>query len=189
MPDIVADRIPQRTLYTERLTLRALSEADWPDVLRLAGNPAVSRWSSAIPHPLPPGAARGWIVESEAERQRGEAITFAIVDTAAGRFLGGITLRVDRIKRQGDVGFWFGQEHWGKGFATEALARMIAFGFEELALDDIIALALEENLGSLRVQKKAGMIDEGLVSQSRCADAHGDAPVRLARITRAQFHG
>lgn len=193
MPDIEADPldgpIDQPTLQTERLTLRALKASDWHEVDRLASDHEVSRWTSAIPHPLPSGASQGWIAESEAERQRGEAITYAIVRRSDRRFLGGITLRVERSARQGDVGYWLGLDHWSQGYGTEALKRVIAFGFDTLVLDDIIALTLAENAGSLRIQEKAGMIDEGVTGLWHGAIEHEDAPVRLSRIRREAFHG
>src|SRR6187549_1659457 len=36
--------------------------------------------------------------------------------------------------RQGDLRYAVHPDHWGKGFATEALRRILEFGFEDLSL-------------------------------------------------------
>lgn len=60
-----------------------------------------------------------------------------------------------------DVGFRFLPEHWGRGYATEAARASIAFGFETLGLNKIIALVLPENTASVRVIEKLGMSPAG----------------------------
>jgi RimJ/RimL family protein N-acetyltransferase len=63
-----------------------------------------------------------------------------------------------------DVGFRFLPEYWGRGLATEACNASIAFGFDALQLDRIIALVLPENIASIRVLEKVGMLREGEIS-------------------------
>jgi RimJ/RimL family protein N-acetyltransferase len=62
-----------------------------------------------------------------------------------------------------EVGYRFVKEHWGNGYATEAATASIAFGFEELGLDRIVAVALPENTASRRVLEKCGLVEIGLV--------------------------
>ena len=61
-----------------------------------------------------------------------------------------------------EVGYRFLKDHWGRGYATEAAAASIAFGFEELGLDRIVAVALPENTASRRVLEKCGLTEMGL---------------------------
>ena len=56
-----------------------------------------------------------------------------------------------------DVGFRFLPEYWGRGLATEACLASIAFGFDVLELQQIIALVRVDNGASIRVLQKAGM--------------------------------
>jgi len=65
--------------------------------------------------------------------------------------------------RQGDLGYAVHPDHWGKGYATEALRRILEFGFEELSLERIWATADVRNVASRRVMEKAGMEREGLM--------------------------
>ena len=50
---------------------------------------------------------------------------------------------------------------WGKGFATEAIARVSTWGFQHLGLRRIEAGCYDNNLGSLRAFLKAGFSVEG----------------------------
>ena len=62
-----------------------------------------------------------------------------------------------------EVGYRFLKEHWGRGYATESARASIAYGFDEVDLDRIVAVALETNVASRRVLEKCGMREIGLV--------------------------
>jgi len=62
-----------------------------------------------------------------------------------------------------DVGFRFLPEYWGRGLATEACTASVAFGFDTLRLDEIIALVLPQNAASIRVLEKVGMGRTGTI--------------------------
>jgi len=57
-----------------------------------------------------------------------------------------------------EVGFLLDQPWWGRGYATEAAQASIKFGFDDFGLDHIIALVHPENLASLRVIEKCGLV-------------------------------
>lgn len=56
-----------------------------------------------------------------------------------------------------DLGYRFLPEFWGSGLATEASHAILTYGFEKLALRKIIAIAMKENIASIRVMQKIGM--------------------------------
>ncbi len=56
-----------------------------------------------------------------------------------------------------EVGYRFLERHWGNGYATEAARAAVAFGFEELRLDRIVAVTLPDNHASRRVLEKCGL--------------------------------
>ncbi|MNL40929.1 Acetyltransferase (GNAT) family protein [compost metagenome] len=49
---------------------------------------------------------------------------------------------------------------WNKGYATESLKRIIAFGFDDLNLHRIEAGCAVANTGSIHVLEKVGMLRE-----------------------------
>ena len=61
-----------------------------------------------------------------------------------------------------EVGYRFLKEHWGHGYATECARASIAYGFDELGLERIVAVALESNVASRRVLEKCGLHEVGL---------------------------
>lgn len=57
---------------------------------------------------------------------------------------------------EGELGFWIGAPYWRKGFATEAIKEMIAFGFEDLQLKKIWCGYFSDNTASKELQQKCG---------------------------------
>ncbi|MPR32933.1 GNAT family N-acetyltransferase [Salmonirosea aquatica] len=80
-----------------------------------------------------------------------------------GEFVGeaGMHLSGDSF-RSSDIYYSLLPAHWKKGYATEIVKRMIVFGFSELKLHRIQAGVATENVRSIRVLEKAGMVCEGL---------------------------
>jgi len=63
--------------------------------------------------------------------------------------------------RYTDLSYFIGErDHWGKGFATEAVKLMVKYGFERLDLHKINGGAYEHNHASIAVLLKAGFILE-----------------------------
>lgn len=55
-----------------------------------------------------------------------------------------------------ELGYRFQEEHWGKGYATEAAQACMKYGFDVLKLDVIYAVAYATHTASLSVLKKVG---------------------------------
>lgn len=56
-----------------------------------------------------------------------------------------------------EIGWHLNRRHWGKGFATEAAASMMAYGRDQLELAEIHAVLFAENVASRRVTERLGM--------------------------------
>jgi RimJ/RimL family protein N-acetyltransferase len=56
-----------------------------------------------------------------------------------------------------EIGWRLGREHWGRGLASEGARAALAFGFEQLGLEQIVALTAARNLRSRRVMERLGM--------------------------------
>ena len=54
------------------------------------------------------------------------------------------------------LAFYIASPYWGQGFATEAGAAFIRFGFSELGLNDIVATVQKGNDASEHVLQKLG---------------------------------
>jgi len=122
-------------LTTPRLLLRAFTEADIPGLMALAGNYEVARHTLNIPHPYTEADARHWLHLTQQGHAQGTAHAFALELRATGEFIGGIGLTREPRFDRAEAGYWLGQPYWGRGLATEALAALLRFGFEELKLN------------------------------------------------------
>jgi RimJ/RimL family protein N-acetyltransferase len=98
---------------------------------------------------------RGWIAEdgygfAAAEIiETGECIGFiGLFDTDHLPFLPPGTI---------EIGWRLVPEFWGKGYVTEAAEAWLAYGFETLAVDEIVSFAVAENHRSTAVMKRLGM--------------------------------
>jgi len=89
------------------------------------------------------------------------SFTLAVVDLD-GNLIGAAGLKLtDGERRHGELGYVLAKDSWGFGYATEVARCLIAFGFNELGLDQITAICDPENHASARVLEKAGMRFEG----------------------------
>lgn len=147
-------------LETALLMLRPLEMSDARKVRELAGSREVARNTASIPYPYPEGAAEEWIAEQAGDDTR---IVFAIVESGSEELVGGIGLRLEPEHERGELGYWIGEEWWGRGYATEAAEAVVRFAFEELGLERVHARTFARNPASRRVLEKIGMRREGLL--------------------------
>ena len=89
---------------------------------------------------------------------------FRIEKKDTKEYIGEIGYTVEKETPVGKVvslGYFIKKNHWGKGYTTEALKRIIEFAFLENNVYRISTGCLKENKGSERVMQKCGMIKEG----------------------------
>jgi RimJ/RimL family protein N-acetyltransferase len=156
-----SDRPP--ALETARLLLRPLDVADARAIAERAGDRRVARYLIAVPSPYPVSLATRWISGRIAWWPQARGVTLAITQRGRpGELLGSVSLRRFVRDRRAELGYWLGVDAWGKGYATEAAAALLDFGFRELVLERIYAQVLEGNAASCRVLAKLGMQPEGV---------------------------
>ena len=56
-----------------------------------------------------------------------------------------------------EVGWRIAAQYWNRGYATEGALAALAFGFDMLHLDEIVAFTVPANAPSRRVMEKIGM--------------------------------
>lgn len=154
------------TLRTARLLLGTFTPEDAPELQRLAGAREIADTTVSIPHPYDLDHALAWIGQQRREAVRGRATNFAIRLLPDGPLIGSAGLRdIDPEHLQAELGFWIGREWWGQGYAREAAAAVIRFGFESLELNRICAHHMARNPASGKVLRALGMRQEGLLRQ------------------------
>ena len=157
------DSLP--TLASERLILRQLVDGDVSGLFAIFSDPDVMRyWDSG---PLKSRGEARLLLEDIREGFRTRRLfQWGIADFASDGAIGTCTIwRVDPVHRRAEIGFALVREHWGKGFATEAVGRLIRFAFEELDLHRLEADADPRNDRSLRVLERLGFRREGYLRE------------------------
>jgi RimJ/RimL family protein N-acetyltransferase len=129
------------------------------------GDPAVMRyWSSAPLTDL--AAAKALLQEIHDYFTRGELFQWGIALADTDRVIGTVTLAwIEREHRRADVGFALAKSAWGKGYATEAVTRLIQYAFDDMELHRLGADVDPRNEPSLRLLERLGFQREGLLRE------------------------
>jgi len=142
-------------LRTERLALRPLNVLDAAPVRALAGNWAVSKTLDVVPFPYPDGLAEVWINETREKIKADGDFALAITTDQDG-LIGVVSVTRRQVPATGVLGYWLGEPFWGRGYATEATARMLRFAVEWMKLNELLARVFVGNASSERVLMKTG---------------------------------
>ena len=145
-------------LRTVRLVLRRWREADRTPFATLNADPVVTEH---FPAPLRPEESDALVDRIEAGfEERGWGL-WAVEIPGRAAFAGFIGLNPATFDAPFtpavEVGWRLAREHWGRGYATEGALGALTFGFDALALDEIVSFTTHGNARSRRVMERLGM--------------------------------
>lgn len=148
-------------LETPRLILRGMQVRDAEDMYAYSCREDVTRYLLWSPH-RDIGFTREYLAYIGQRYRTGDFFDWAIVHRESGHMIGtcGFT-SFDYGSDAGEIGYVLNPEYGSRGFATEAVCRVIGFGFEELHLHRIEARFMQGNDPSLRLMERVGMTFEG----------------------------
>ncbi len=143
-------------IETERLLMRPITRDDLPTMLRFRADPEVSRYLGGPEMATPEFVARRMEFYLDCHRQYGFGMC-AMLRKPDDEMIGWSGLQPLEDTSQIEVGYGFDRPFWGKGYATEAAAAFLRYGFERAGLERIVAVASPENTASRHVMEKLGM--------------------------------
>jgi RimJ/RimL family protein N-acetyltransferase len=149
-------------IESERLFLRRFRDSDLTTFLVYRNDPEVARYQSW--DSFDEREARAFIREMASVHLGvpGEWFQFAIESKEAGELVGDCALQVDgQEPYRAEFGFTLAREHQGKGFASEAVSRLLDYAFESLQLHRIFAIADCRNKPSWTLLERVGLRREG----------------------------
>jgi RimJ/RimL family protein N-acetyltransferase len=145
-------------LRTGRLLLRQWRDSDRLALREMNADPRVMEF---FPGPLTAEASDALFDRVQEHFNRHGFGPFAVELLDTRLFIGYISLFVPTFDAHFmpavEIGWRLAYEHWGKGLATEGARAAINFGFEELALNQIVSFTVPANLRSRRVMERLGM--------------------------------
>jgi len=156
---------PFPNLETKRLNLRRLTFTDVSEILALRSNSEIMKF---IPRPLitTQEEAIEFITKMDTTIDANTVINWAITTKEDDKVIGMIGYyRMKPENYRAEVGYILSADFHGQGIITEALERVIQFGFEEMKLNSIEAVIDPENIASEKVLLKTNFIKEGFFKE------------------------
>ena len=153
-------RIP--TIETERLVLRKLKVFDYLDMYEYSKEDSVTEYLLWRSHP-DEEYTRDYLKYLQSRYRAGEFFDWAVIHKETGKMIGTCGFaRFDFENNSAEIGYVINPDFWRKGYATEAVGKVIDFGFHNLNLHRIEARYIVGNEVSRRVMEKCGMVFEGI---------------------------
>ncbi len=189
-------------LLTRRLTIRPLTAADGADVHAVFAAPEVMRRRNGVP-PAGPAEAGEWAARLEDMQRRLGYAQWRVAERRTGRLAGIAGLQPLDGGPDVELTCAFVPGAWGRGYATEAAAAALAYGFGEAGLERVVGIARPENAASLAVLHKLGLRPLGdaehrgkrrrkyelAATDWRAEQAAARPPLRSARLELRRFRG
>jgi ribosomal-protein-alanine N-acetyltransferase len=146
------------TLDTPRLRLRPWRETDLDAFAALNADPEVMEYFPARLTPTESDAMAARIATFFEQRGYG---FWAVEEKGGDPFVGFIGLAVPRHEMPFmpcvEIGWRLARKYWGRGYAQEGARASLAFAFENLKLDEVVAFTSAINERSWRVMDAIGM--------------------------------
>ncbi|MBQ9152101.1 MAG: GNAT family N-acetyltransferase [Clostridia bacterium] len=154
------------TLETDRLTLRGMRVSDAPDMYEYARRPSVTEYLTWEPH-ASVEETRQYLTYVGQRYRTGDFYDWSVVDKESGHMIGtcGFT-SFNCPADSAEIGYVLNPAYQGRGLGTEAVRRVLEFGFEELNLHRIEAHFIQGNDASRRLMERVGMTFEGFARES-----------------------
>lgn len=140
----------ERIIFTERLILRPLDEADAADVFEWVGDPVVNRY---MPYSVYDNIeqVRKWI-----EQAKHKDYEFGFMLKETGKVIGAGSVKPDPELNAYELGYNLNRGFWNHGYATEAAKAMIKWAHDTLGVRDFFARHANANTASGNVIRKCG---------------------------------
>ncbi len=145
-------------IETHRLVLRRWRKEDLKPFAALNADPDVMEH---FPGPMTEADTARLIARIEIGFEENGFGLWAVEVAWARAFIGFCGLSVPSFEAPFmpavEVGWRLSREHWGSGYATEAAAASLDFGFDRVGLDEIVSFTVPQNTRSRGVMERLGM--------------------------------
>lgn len=145
-------------LETERLLLREISIEDTEDIFVLRTNPDAMKYINR-----PALQSNDDAMELIKKMTNiAERINWGITLKNQDKIIGTIGYhKIDKENYRAEIGYMLSPEYWNTGLMTEAITKVIEYGFNEMNLHSIEAIINPENSVSRKILEKFNFIKEG----------------------------
>ena len=144
-------------LETERLSLRELTQDDYPALCRILQD---ERVMYAYEGAFSDAEVQEWLDRQLARYKKWGFGLWAAVLKETGEVIGqcGLTMQLWKEREVLEIGYLFRRDCWHRGYATEAARACKAYAFEKLEAEEVCSIIRDINEASKRVAIRNGMM-------------------------------
>jgi RimJ/RimL family protein N-acetyltransferase len=146
-----------------KVKLRPFTTEDLDAMIYHANNPKVAaNLTDAFPSPYTKESGLLFL-ERVMKQDPAEVLAIEVDGEVVGNI--GIHPQQDVNRLNAELGYFIGEDHWGKGIATEAIKLMVKYAFDHFDLQRIFARPFGTNIASQKVLQKTGFVLEARIPE------------------------
>lgn len=157
------DSVPY--LETQRFILRPFTRYDMDEYFDILRDEQVQKYlGGGVPLFDKEPYISNWLNNINGRLLKSKTVfTWCVEEKCTGIFAGRVDLGGFKKKTMAEISYHFGSIFWGRGVATEVIAKVTSFGLENLKLLRIQGLVRNENIASIHVLEKNCYKREGVL--------------------------
>lgn len=143
-------------LETERLSLREMTQADYPSLCRILQDEQVMY---AYEGAFSDAEIQEWLDRQISRYQKWQFGLWAVILKETGELIGqcGLTMQPWKEGEVLEIGYLFERTHWHNGYALEAANVCKKYAFETLNASEVCSIIRDTNIASQNVAIRNGM--------------------------------
>lgn len=146
------------------IELREIELSDLPQLVKYANNKKIfDKLTDQFPHPFTNETGIQFIERISTSNPR-HVLAITLNNELIGAI--GVHPQADVYRMNAEMGYWVAEEHWGKGYATEAIKKMLVYGFDNFEFTRIFARPYGHNIASQKILEKNGFILEAKLEKT-----------------------
>lgn len=154
-------------LYTERLILRKIDKSDINELHICLSNDYISKYM-LIDFDKSINSTKKMLDMILNGYKNDKPTPWGITLKEDGKLIGMCGFSsCNEVNNNAEVGYILNRDYWNKGIITEALCKVIDFGFNNMNLNKIEAKCISSNIASEKVMVKNGMSLDGILRSDR----------------------
>jgi ribosomal-protein-alanine N-acetyltransferase len=154
------DKFPE--LHTERLELVEITQSHLSDFYEIFRDERAAKYYNIIPFKKEEEAQK-YIDWFQSRYKDGVGIRWGIRLKDKSSIIGTAGFNNYQKDHRANLGYDLHVDYWNKGYITEALSKILNFGFNTLGINRIEAEVMQGNIASEKVLEKLGFTKEGIL--------------------------
>ncbi|MEK4079822.1 GNAT family N-acetyltransferase [Solibacillus sp. FSL K6-1126] len=171
-------------LETKRLVLREILPSDAEDIYSIFSNEVVTKYYGLNTFKKIEQAEK--LIEAfTINFQSEKGMRWGIEKKGVPGLIGTIGFNSwSKTHRRAEVGYEIYPDFWRNGYASEAVAKIVDHGFQEMELTRIGAIVFVENIGSSQLLMKQGFEKEGILRKYMYQNNEAFDVIMLSKCNR-----